>query len=183
MSARKKKHKHINLLPKQDFEKTTLGRILKWALTTFRFIVIIVELVVVAGFLSRFYLDVRIGDLDEEIDQKAALIESTSRFTDEKNFRRTQAKLSVLSSVYSLESSNSSLVNIISDNTPPDTRIVSISKSGTTTSIVGLSLNEQSISSFITSLNRSEGFTSVHLKRLEKDDSSPFITFSLEVTS
>jgi len=52
-----KKEKPINLLPKDSFAETTLGRVITWFLGTFRIMVIAVELVVVAAFLSRFWLD------------------------------------------------------------------------------------------------------------------------------
>lgn len=181
MSAKNQKRKHINLLPKEDFDKTTLGRILRWALTTFRFIVIIVELVVVSGFLSRFYLDVKIGDLDDEINQKSAAIQTRSDF--ERSFRKTQLKLSVLSTLSSEDKQLIPLVNLIGEIMPTDTQLVSISKLDNVTTIKANALNEASISFLLDSLKESEKFTSVSLLRVEKDSESQFTTFTLELTS
>lgn len=80
MPARKKKTKAINLLPQEAFAKTTLGRTLTWLLSTFRIIVISVEMVVVVAFLSRFWLDARITDLNDELKQKQAVITSLATF-------------------------------------------------------------------------------------------------------
>ena len=62
-----KKEPEINLLPQEEFEGSVIGRILKWGLSTFRIIVIIVEMVVMAAFLSRFWLDAKNSDLNEDI--------------------------------------------------------------------------------------------------------------------
>src|SRR3989338_7415536 len=95
MAAQKKKQSLVNLLPQNEFESSVVGRILKWILTTFRVIVITVELVVILGFLSRFWLDLRNSDLTDEIKQKEALVESYFGF--EKEFKRTQKKIEIFS--------------------------------------------------------------------------------------
>ena len=68
MAARKKSSR-INLLPQEEFAASTLGRILAWILSTFRILVIMTELIVILAFLSRFWLDARTTDLNEEIKQ------------------------------------------------------------------------------------------------------------------
>lgn len=178
MTTHKDKTRKINLLPKEDFDRTTLGRILKWALTTFRFIVIIVEFVVITGFLSRFYLDVRIGDLDEEIKQRAALISSRADF--EKEFRATQLKLSILSSNISPASKNVEILDFVSNNIPLDSRLISISQEGNLVSIRAASLSDLSINLFINDIKLSKLFTDVSLTRLEKNSDSPFNIFTIE---
>jgi len=170
------KRKNINLLPRGKFSKTAKGRVLKWALTTFRFIVIIVELIVVAGFLFRFYLDIQIGDLDEEINQKSALIQS--RYDFEKEFRKTQLKLSVLSTLGQDSNKNSPTIEFLSQSIPTDTQLVSYSKTGNTFTIRGAALSEFSINAFINSVRNSYPETS--LIRLEKTNDSPFIMFTVE---
>lgn len=66
---------HINLLPKDEFEFSTLGRILKWATTAGRVLVVLTEFVVILAFGSRFYFDKKINDLNEVIDNKLAIIQ------------------------------------------------------------------------------------------------------------
>jgi len=66
----------INLLPKDSFEFSTLGKTLKWALSSGRVMVVLTEFVVILAFGSRFYYDRKLNDLIETIDQKQAVIES-----------------------------------------------------------------------------------------------------------
>src|SRR3989304_6667942 len=95
MAARKKSTHQINLLPQEQFAASTSGRILAWALSTFRIIVIITELVVILAFLSRFFLDAQNADLSEQIEQKSGIVAASSDF--EKTFRQTQKKLEIFS--------------------------------------------------------------------------------------
>ncbi len=66
----------INLLPKDAFEFSALGRTLKWTLTTGRVLVVLTEFVVILAFGSRFYYDRTSNDLADTIDQKQAVVES-----------------------------------------------------------------------------------------------------------
>src|SRR3990167_1085348 len=87
----------INLLPQEEFESSTFGRVLKWLLSSFRIMVIITELVVMTAFLSRFWLDAKTTDLNDSIKQKQAVIESQNNF--EKEFRKTQNRLVIFKEV------------------------------------------------------------------------------------
>ena len=103
MAAQKtKKSQPINLLPKEEFAASTFGRIIKWLLSTFRVIVIVVEVVVMSAFLSRFWLDARSTDLNDQIKQRQSIIASFSSF--EQSFRATQAKLAVFAATTKEES-------------------------------------------------------------------------------
>ena len=66
----------INLLPKDPFLESPLGKILQWALSAGRYLVIVTELVVVISFATRFSLDRRVTDLNSAIHQKQIIIQS-----------------------------------------------------------------------------------------------------------
>ena len=70
------KKKNINLLPKEEFDASVVGRLLRWAMGTFRIIVIITEMIVMAAFLSRFWLDAQNSDLNDEIRFASSQIDS-----------------------------------------------------------------------------------------------------------
>jgi Tfp pilus assembly protein PilN len=74
---------NINLVPKDPFFETMLGRGLKWALSVGRYIVMFTELVVVLSFVTRFYLDRQITDLNRDLYQKEAVIKSYGTFEDD----------------------------------------------------------------------------------------------------
>jgi hypothetical protein len=81
----------INLLPKSEFDTSIWGRILKWSLTTGRYIIILTEMVVIVAFLSRFKFDKDLADLNERIEGKKHILDAT--YSTEINFRATQARL------------------------------------------------------------------------------------------
>lgn len=161
MSANK-----INLLPSEEFEDSTFGRILRWTLTTFRIIVVGVELVVIVAFLSRFFLDARNNDLTDEIEIKQARILADSDF--EKEFRLTQKRLSIFSALS--EKQESTLISNISGAMPADVVLASISVTPGSVSLRGKSTSEASISQFIVNLGSNESFESVILSSVATNE-------------
>lgn len=89
--AQKKIVFNINLIPKDPFFQSSLGRVLKWALSAGRYIVIFTELIVILSFVARFTLDRQVTDLNAEIHQNEEIIKSYG--TLEKDFRIAQTKL------------------------------------------------------------------------------------------
>src|SRR3989344_7346869 len=86
----------INLLPKDSFDFSTLGKFLRWSLTTGRVLVVLTEFVVILAFGSRFYFDKRLNDLVEEIVQKQAVVDSYAEI--EKTTRDILTKQEVVNS-------------------------------------------------------------------------------------
>src|SRR3990167_3725924 len=111
------KNKPINLLPQEEFDASIVGRVLKWAMGTFRIIVIITEMIVMGAFLSRFWLDARNSDLNELIDIKSAQISLQSEF--EKEFRGLQTKLNIIEEM-SKNTKSSEVLSRVSSKLPPD---------------------------------------------------------------
>ena len=72
----------INLLGQEDLKHTPQGRILNWALTYGRDIMIGTEIVVLLAFISRFSLDRKLTDLKEEISQKIKDLEGSMQTAD-----------------------------------------------------------------------------------------------------
>ena len=89
--AAQKGSKLINLLPQEEFANSTIGRVFTWAMSTFRIIVIGMEMVVMVAFLSRFWLDAINVDLNDIIKQRSAVIAAQSYF--EKAFRDLQTRV------------------------------------------------------------------------------------------
>ena len=81
----------INLLGQEDLSHTPGGRMVQWAMTYGRYIMILTEIVVLGAFVSRFSLDRKLTDLKEEITQKQAIIEANSEL--EQNIRTLQNQL------------------------------------------------------------------------------------------
>jgi Tfp pilus assembly protein PilN len=84
-------HININLLPKDPFFSTVFGKILKWALSAGRYVVIFTELVVIMSFIARFTLDRQVTDLNSSIDKKKQIILSYGNL--ESDFKTIQEKI------------------------------------------------------------------------------------------
>lgn len=161
----------INLLPEEELQKTTSGKIILWVLTTFRTIVIVTELIVMSAFLSRFWLDAQNAELTDEIEINKNIILDFSKL--EHDFKTTQKKLSYYKTLSgegrvadeSLRASISSL--------PDDLFLSSLSFGKETVEISGSSPNEKSIQQFIVNLNSKKFFNNVSLVDMRTDQFSP----------
>lgn len=81
----------VNLIPKDPFFETAIGRSLKWTVSIGRYIVIFTQLVVIISFLTRFVLDRQVTDLNSAISQQKMAIESYGDL--EKRFLFVQAQM------------------------------------------------------------------------------------------
>lgn len=176
-----RKNKSINLIPKEDFERTTLGRIMKWALTSFRFIVIVVEFIVIVGFIFRFWFDVQVNNLDDEIAQKSALI--SSRLPFEREYRDIQAKVSIYKTI--ANSSNESLpsLQLVAQNMPNEIRLLGFAKKRGTLEVTGDTLSETSILSFVNNLQKTDQFSSIKIQKVNSSTDNITLEFTLELVS
>lgn len=175
----KKKKEVINLLPQEEFAASTVGRILTWLLSTFRMIVIATEMVVMAAFLSRFWLDARNTDLNDLIKQKSAVISSYKDI--ENTFRATQSRLSIFKALSSATTDNS-LFGLMAQSTPLDVILTSTSITNNEVKIAGIGASEQSVSQFIVNLSAQNTFSKVSLNQLSSDKTGNGLVFSITAT-
>ena len=180
MPAKKTKQKSLNLLPQNKFEASLWGRILKWTLSTFRVIVIFVELVVIIGFLTRFWLDIEHSDLNDEIEQKQAVIVSYSKL--EKDFKSTQDKLFLWEQENSPENHFSTLLNKIVANLPPLVQLTSLSNQDGIINIGISTTTEQPVAQFIANLKQYPEFATLAISQAKNDKGSAYIDVILTTT-
>jgi Tfp pilus assembly protein PilN len=179
MAARRKKHL-INLLPQEEFASSTLGRVLTWALSTFRVIVIVTEIIVMGAFLSRFWLDARLSDLNDSLKQKQAVINATSDFEEE--FRKTQKQLKIFSQVSQNKSSVGNILNEIGSFLPNDIYLTSYTFTESIVKIKGFSSSERSIAQLISNLEASDAFGEVSLNQLDTSrQQKSLLSFTLKI--
>lgn len=178
--AARQKNKQINLLPQEEFAASTLGRILRWGLTTFRFIVIITEIVVVGAFLSRFWLDARISDLNDLIRQKQAVIAASSDF--EKDFRNTQKQLGIFTSLTEDGGAASKTLETVSSLLPNDVYVTNFSFAVSEARIKAIAPSEQTIAQFIANLESADIFKEAVLTQLDSsEDNADLLVFTLRI--
>jgi Tfp pilus assembly protein PilN len=174
------KNKSINLLPQEEFDASILGRMLKWAMGSFRIIVILTEMVVMAAFLSRFWLDAKNSDLDASIKIASAQISTQSNF--EKEFRGVQQKLSIFKQI-TADATESGKLDLVSSKIPGDLVLSSISIQNGVTQIKGTAGSEMGVAQFISNLKASPLIKRVELDSigsLERNQS--LLTFLINVS-
>lgn len=160
------KSKSINLLPQEEFAASTTGRVLKWATGTFRIIVIATETVVMAAFLSRFWLDTQNSNLNKSIKAKSAQI--TAQADLEKQFRSVQSKLNIYEKIGSSQK-NSDVIDRITSRVPQSITLSRIAIENDGIDIRGSSASDSDIGQFVYSLQGSP-FKSVDLKQVNSSD-------------
>ena len=169
----KVKNKLINLLPKDEFETSVFGRILKWALSSFRVMVIITEIVVMSAFLSRFWLDARNSDLNEELEIGEVQVNAYEEVESE--FRNIQKKLGIVKTLYN-EPKSTKVLSDIASTLPPDIFLNSIIVNQKSLLIKASSFSESSIAQFVTNLEANKNFSDIVLSQISTDQDNPNVT-------
>lgn len=176
MAARKKQKSNINLLPQEAFASSTTGRVLAWILSTFRILVIATEIVVMLAFLSRFYLDTRISDLNDEIQQRRGIIASYA--ATEKEFRSFQAKVDI----YAEAIDKTPLAPIVKDMIaylPADVSVESINYEDNQIRLELNTISERSISQYLANLTQMDNLNNTHLDQINQKPESNELNFTI----
>lgn len=168
----------INLVPKDPFFKTVPGRVLKWALSAGRYIVIFTELVVIISFATRFTLDRQVTDLNQDISNKESIINSYG--TLENNFRIAQSKITS----YQQINQSSNIVETFADISEilPDGIVLDDLVVNNDTMIAsGNALSQTAFNLLINNLQLSPKFHEVSVDTVEsnEDNTQPGFTFSI----
>lgn len=155
---------NIELLPQEEWEKTTFGKILAWSLTVGRWIVIVTELVVIMAFLSRFKLDRDLTDLNEKVKQQQSIITASSQF--EKEFRFLQKRIKTIENLYLQQLAAEKLLNDLAALTPLDVTLSDIRVDKNQISLKANASSEAGLSTFINNLKKSSQFDNVTITKL-----------------
>jgi Tfp pilus assembly protein PilN len=115
------KQSSVNLIGEEEMEHTPGGRIVMWAVTYGRYIMIGTEIIVLLAFISRFSLDRNLTDLNDEVSQKQAIIDANRDF--EANFLTIQDKLTNVQALLTSPSVTSNALNTIQAMLPIDAHL------------------------------------------------------------
>ncbi len=174
-----KKRKEVNLLPTSDFEKSLIGKTLLWALKAGRYIIIVTEFIVIIAFLSRFKLDRDLADLNESIQERQATVKSFSEIEDQVRF--LQKKIKIIKELKTEQIQTLEALTNLSQITPSDIYLTSLSLTPETLDIEAVSLSDASLAIFLSALQKNEIFNQPNLTSLTKGGSKkPEIKFSLK---
>lgn len=176
----KNKNKLINLLPSEEFEGSITGRVLRWAMTTFRIIVIVTEMIVMGAFLSRFWLDAKNSDLNDSIQIKTAQIAAQKSFETE--FRSMQKRLAIFGNLEKIAPPSGTIAKIVA-RLPGDVNLTTISVQEKTVQIKGVSGSEIGVAQFVSNLKAEDLFKSVSLGGINSAEGNQLATvFSISIT-
>ena len=172
---------NINLLPQGEFESSTIGRVLRWGMNTFRIIVIATEAIVMAAFLSRFWLDAQNSDLNDSIKLKANQISSQSQI--ENQFRDLQNKLKIAGQI-GLAAHLSLISDDITSKVPLDVTLNGLSVTAGNAQIKGVSNSELGIAQFLANLkSNTDYYDKVDLQQIGTSQANANqISFSIQLT-
>jgi len=111
----------INLIGEEEMEHTPVGRIVTWAVTYGRYIMIGTEIIVLLAFISRFSLDRKLTDLNDEVSQKQAIIDANRDFETE--FRTVQDKLTKVQTLMDVPQTTGTALTTIQSLLPNDVHL------------------------------------------------------------
>lgn len=167
----------INLVPKDPFFQTTLGRTLQWSLSVGRYIVMFTELIVVLSFATRFYLDRQVTDLNQAIYRSQSVVESYGNF--EREFREVQAKIDSYQQIEQKENIVDTFP-ALSQVIPDGVELTELAIYPDKVTLTGTVLSQRSLNLLINNLQLSTDFTNVVVNTIESEGpTSSGFTFRL----
>jgi len=173
----------IEFLPQEDWERSTLGKLLKWALNTGRYVVVFTELIVILALLSRFKLDRDLTDLNEQIAQYQAMIDASGEF--ENQFRFLQERVNQINTLEQERNTLNQVLFELSAITPVNVSLDLLNVTPDKVSLQAQALETNGIETLIANLEKHPSFSQIRLSELNSEDKGQLINFNLnwETTS
>lgn len=174
---------NLDLLKPQNEPQKILTQALRWILSSGRFLIVFVEILVLVTFILRFKFDADITATKEAIEEQIPFIESLK--SDEELIRRTQFQVSTIQSIKQENPAYHLILQKIASQTPngvtlrslslqKQTGNVEIKMSGTTSSNINLN-------GFLIGLKKDSFFKNVNLTSTSFEQD--VINFSITATT
>lgn len=170
----------INLLPKDSFEFSVLGRALKWTTTVGRVMVVLTEFVVILAFASRFYFDKKVNDLTDTIDSKLTVI---------KGFAKTETDARIIlarqAAIQAFDKDNIQFgqkINLVSQVLPNGASLESLKFDGKKLDIKGSVGSELAFSQMLKGLRKDKSIKTLELGQSIYDQNQGKMTFNITLT-
>jgi Tfp pilus assembly protein PilN len=170
----------INLVPKDPFFDTILGKSLKWALSVGRYIVIFTELIVILSFVTRFSLDRQVTDLNSAIEQKKTVIQSFG--TLENDVRTTQDKIDNYLQIEQ-QTNIAEIFPALTEITPRTITLNQLIIKPGEISFNGLSNSQDALNTLITNIQLSPNFTNVSVNKIESSKDEAGLEFAIQANT
>lgn len=155
----------LDLLKPQSEPQKLLVKALRWILSSGRFMIIFVEILVLGAFVFRFKLDADIAQTKEAIDEQIPFIESLK--SDEDSIRDTQLQIATIQSIREGQPQYSLILQKIATQTPTGVTMSSLILQKTVgrvdIKISGTAQTNGDLSSLITGLKNEGTFQDINL--------------------
>ncbi|MDO8451901.1 MAG: PilN domain-containing protein [bacterium] len=156
----------VNLLDKEGFANSASGRIVNWAITYGRYIMIGTEIAVLLAFISRFSLDRKLTDLTEAIGQKRAVLEANLPVEDQ--IRSLERSLALISERTAHQELPLEILSATRTALPPDVYFESWELTGDILSVDAAAGSETGLSQFLTNLRSNTLLTNIEMGDVNK---------------
>lgn len=175
---------NLDLLRPQGSPEKIMIRLIRWLLSSGRYIFIFVEGLVLIAFATRFKLDADLESKKEAIEQQIPYIESLKPF--EILIRKTQLKLSTIDSMNTSYTDFPQILKMIADQTPSGIKIISINLEKNVTNVI-IKLNGQSQSNndvivFTSGLKGNPVFSNINITGISFKNGSLNFSLSTQAT-
>jgi len=161
MSARLKE---LNLLPKEIWERGFFGQLLRWIISSGRYVVVFTELIVISAFLYRFGLDKTLLEIQKSILNKQQLI--TSYGDLEPNFLLIQKRLNIIKDTSGHQLIPSSL-DLLSQMVPAESVLSSVSVNNKNIVIEGKVNSQTGLATLLNQAQAKDQFKEVVLENVK----------------
>ncbi len=157
----------INLLGDSDMEHTPAGRIVGWAVTYGRYIMIGTEIVVLLAFISRFSLDRKLTDLKEEVSQKQNIIQANTSF--ENDVRTLQDKLAKIKTITTSSPDPTNTLSIFETTLPAGVYFQTFDLTNNQLTIQAIAGSTDAFSQLIANLQANNNLTALDFGAIKRD--------------
>jgi Tfp pilus assembly protein PilN len=157
----------VNLLEHENSNDSIIARLISWAVTYGRYIMIGTEVIVLLAFISRFSLDRKLTDLREEINQKKIILQANQQFENE--FRATQKRLDTVRSFLNNQTQTGDSLFLIHRLLPQDVYLTEFFLSGKKITFAANAGTTASFSQFLSLLTSQKEFAAVELTDIRKN--------------
>ncbi len=169
----------INLLPKTEFDLSYWGRFLKWSITTGRYILILVEMIVILAFLSRFKLDKDLADLSQSISGKKAILDNS--YAAEQHFRQVQGRLNSAQELLQAQVGTRHVLDVVTSYVPPDVTLAQVEVQPHLVHIAGKSTTQTGLAVFLARMTTDHSWQSIELTDVSATPDK-MISFAISAT-
>lgn len=168
----------VNLLVQKGQALKLEVRLMKWILASGRFIVVIVEIIVITAFIYRYKLDTDLADLQERINEQVPYIKSLKN--DELALKQVQFQLSTIRQTRSESPDFVDTLNKIASLTPRSIRLTNITfevaepPTKAAFTINGQTPSNLELSAFINALKQDPQFSDINLSNISFESQTTF---------